>query len=290
MIPLDFVPGTHGHFLESVLNRAFGFTQEEFVLHDHLGTSHRKPQNYLRHRQISCNHYYQVDREILQTSDRVIRIVFDQDDLLLVSSLSLLRAADLGIDNNYLHLHTKSKLNNKFYAHILNDLYKAYGNQYQDMESIPRNILREYFKFGFKDPGINGYWKELQKLLEVPVKNDFRISLQKIYQVEELHKVLLDLADWLNLSLHPVSWLQFLHKEFLDKIPYLEHGSQCEQIIAQIISNQDVDIENLSLLQESYINARLENIFEKEMPFHPVEYFKNTKDVLNYIKLQAPNL
>jgi hypothetical protein len=57
-----------------------------------------------------------------------------------------------------------------------------------------------------------------------------------------------------------------------------------------VVAEQDIQIPQLTLFQESYINAKLENYYAKEMPFHQAKYFTNTKDVLQYIKTQAPNL
>ena len=288
MIPLDFVAGTHGHFIEYVLNRAFGFTSSDIDLFNHLGASHKRPVDYLQSRGIVCKHWFEVDADTLKKSNRVIRIVFDKDDILLVSSLSLLRAGDMNINNDQLHIDTKKKLNNALYVDTLEQIYSAYGDHLRTRNSIPRNILREYFKFGFRDPEINGYWKKLKSLLSNQVDSDFRIDLKKIYNIDDFVSVLKDLAVWLDRPIDIGPWLPLLHQKFISKVQYLDHTMQCEQIIEQVMSGIDTTIPKLSILQESYINARLEGVFKKEMPFHDINYFTNTKDVLNYIKLQAP--
>ena len=187
MIPLDFVAGTHGHFIEYVLNRAIGYTTISFDPFTALGTSHRRPKEYLHTRKIVCNHWFEIDPSVITTSSKIIRIIFDQDDILLVSSLSLLRAADLNIENNFLHIDTVKKLNNCYYTDTLEKIYESYVFLDRTQNCIPRNILREFYKFGFADPNVNGYWKKLQDMCRLPANNIFEIPLKQIYNLNYLN-------------------------------------------------------------------------------------------------------
>jgi len=45
-VPIDFVAGTHGHFLEFVLNKFFGITPFEAAPFTSLGTSHSVSKEY----------------------------------------------------------------------------------------------------------------------------------------------------------------------------------------------------------------------------------------------------
>lgn len=289
MIPLDFVAGTHGHFLEYVLNRALGYTDAEFNPFTKLGTSHHRPACYLESRMIVCDHWFENDPAAVTQADRTIRIVFEKKDLLLVSSLSLLRAADLSIDNDVLHEDTVTKLRNPYYSHMLEQIYQSYPFLDHGQNDIARNVLREFFKFGFGNPDINGYWIKLQDMRRVPAGDAFEIALDSIYDLAQLIQVLESLSSWLGRPL-TIDWLPAIHELFLSKIPYLHHRDQCECIIRAVIDQESIDIPNLSLLQESYINGRLEQHWHKEMPFHQQCYFTNTKDMLQYIKTQAPNI
>lgn len=290
MIPLDFVPGTHGHFLEIILNQTYGFTSEEFDPFTNLGTSHRRPRSYLESRQIICDHWFDNRPLELSQHSKVIRVVFDQDDLLLVSSLSLLRSSDLNINNDTLHIDTVNKLNNREYRHMLDSIYQSYDFLDPTNPNIPRNVLREFYKFGFRTPSINGIWVKLQQMLSVPVDNEFRIDLKKIYVLEDLIDVLQTLGSWLDRPVQIGDWLENIHSKFISKIPYLNDRCICENLIKCVIDQDLVTIPPLSLMQESYINGRLEDIFKKEMPFQQDLYFTNTEDVLYYINNQAPNL
>ena len=148
-IPIDFVAGTHGHFLEVVLNRFFNITKTNLDPFNALGASHNVNAEYLNSRLFVARHWFEDSTDQISQFNRAISIQFDLDDLLLVSSVSLLRAGDLGIDNNQLEIDTYIKLNNKFYQGLLAEILNAYPDFENSNGSIPRNILREFFKFGF---------------------------------------------------------------------------------------------------------------------------------------------
>jgi hypothetical protein len=287
IIPIDFVAGAHGNFLEIVLNRFFGAVSDcgdPFTL---LGTSHLKSQDYLNQRVFVSNHWFQTPHSLDQYS-RAISIQFDQDDLLLLSSVSLLRAGDMGIDNDQLEINTFQKLDNMHYRPLLAEIMHAYKFLDANAQSIPRNVLREFFKFGFKDPDINGYWKKQQLMSYTqPV---FVFQFKAFYNFDLFVKTLKNLEKFIGRSFNFCDELQQLHKKFLSIIPYQFHKKQCDQLLGYICQGRDFPISKLTLLQESYLNAQLEKKFNKEMPFHDSNYFTSTADVLYYINNQAPNL
>jgi hypothetical protein len=288
MIPIDFVAGSHGNFLEIVLNKFFGVVEHAADPFNHLGSSHIKSQQYLESRLFVARHWFELEPEVLKHAEQIISIQFDMDELLLLSSISLLRAGDIGIDNDQLEVDTYQKLSNQHYYYVLQEILVAYPFLNAESGSIPRNVLREFFKFGFKDPSINGYWKRQQCMQYInPV---FVFPFKAFYNQELLLSTLGSLEKFLNKPFNFCQDLLDLHEKFLSKIPYCDHKAVCDRIVIAVNSGIDCPIPALTLLQESYINAQLENIHNKEMPFHPIDYFTSTKDMLYYIKNQAPTL
>jgi hypothetical protein len=82
------------------------------------------------------------------------------------------------------------------------------------------------------------------------------------------------------------SSLEKLHKNFLDKITYLGIKEECDEIIQAVSKSIEMPLTKLSLFQESYINAHLENLFNIEMLFLQEQYFNSTKEILEYITLK----
>tara|TARA_R110000822_G_scaffold14173_8_gene50149 strand:+ start:1926 stop:2795 length:870 start_codon:yes stop_codon:yes gene_type:complete len=288
LIPIDFVAGTHGHFLEVVLNNFFNNTTTNLDPFNSLGASHKVNPEYVNSRMFVARHWFEDSVNQLSQFGCAISIQFDQDDLLLVSSVSLLRAGDLGIDNNQFDIDTFSKLNNKYYQSLLAEILNAYPEIDNTNRSIPRNILREFFKFGFSNPNINGYWKKQQQMhYTIPV---FIFKFKAFYNYNLFVDTLKELQDFLGIPFKFNHELEILHKKFLTLIPYAGHQQQCDNIILAIQEGQQQIIPALAMFQESYINGQLENIYKKEMPFHNLNYFTSTKDVLQYLETQAPNL
>jgi hypothetical protein len=289
-IPLDFVAGSHGHFLENILNKYFGITDTDQDAFTSLGTSHKISQSYIKNRVFVAEHWSERYQDQLKNFPTIVSIRFDLDDLLLLSSVSLLRAGDQNIDNNTLEINTVEKLNNEFYQDTLELIYQSYPFLDRTQKNIPRYVLREFFKFGFRDPEQNGYWLKLKELTYLPQCRVFYFEFKDFYNVDLLVARIKDLELFLNRKFNFSSDFYQQHQKFLSFVPYIQHKNMCDSIVNSVQQRTTRVIPLLSLLQESYINAQLENIFNKEMPFHQDRYFTSTQDMLYYIDNLAPNL
>lgn len=288
IIPIDFVAGTHGHFLEIVLNKFFDICPINFEPFNELGASHNVTKSYLESRLFVADHWFEKAKKKLNQCHCAVSIQFDQDDLLLVSSVSLLRAGNQGIHNQELEINTRHKLDNVWYRETLAQIQDAYPFLDSNGSTIPRNVLREFFKFGFADPEINGYWKKQQQMhYEIPV---FTFQFKAFYNLDLFVDTLERLENFLAMKFRFDDELIDLHQKFLHLIPYVNNQIECDDIINAVKSNKERVIPPLTLFQESYINAKLENHYRKEMPFYGVNYFTSTLDVLKYLQSRAPNL
>ena len=137
-IPIDFVPGSHGNFLETILNKYFNIVEITDTFTD-IGTSHRKSRHYHQNKLFSADHWYRRPAGDLEQFSKIISIRFDQDDLLLLSSVSLLRSSDLNIDNTHLEFDTRNKLNNRSYDYMIEQIDSSYSFLDRNKSSIPRN-------------------------------------------------------------------------------------------------------------------------------------------------------
>jgi hypothetical protein len=289
-ISIDFVAGSHGNFLEAVLNKHFGIVDAGDVF-TALGTSHQKNKSYHHSKLFSAKHWFELyPTEYMKQFDKIISIVFQQDDLLLLSSVSLLRAGDMNIDNNELEFNTRTKLNNKFYGNLLQQIDAAYPFLDSKEPSIPRDVLREFFKFGFRDPNTNGYWIKQQEMKYPDNAKVFQFDFASFHDLQSFVSQIKKLETFLNMNFEFDQEFYRSHEKFLSFIPYLDHKKICDHIIHCVENSIDIDIPKLTLFQESYINGNLETIFQKEMPFRSVDYFNTTSDMLYYIKNQAPEL
>ena len=291
-VAIDFIAGTHGHFLEVILNKFFSVVPVDFVPFTALGTSHNATEEYTKNKMFHAEHWSELYPAQLKKFDQVISIKFLPEDLLYVASVSLLRAGDMQLNNDQLEIDTYNKLNNNFYKNSLDTILTSYPFLQVDQinSNIPRYVLREFFKYGFRDTAINGYWEKQQVMQYLDNCDVFEFELASFYDFEHFTQTIKRLEKFLNLNFDFGRDFVKMYQQFVEFIPYLTHKSQCDQIVGQIISQVIVPIPKLTLLQESYINAELEKYFNKEMPFHQDEYFNSTQFVLQYIKEQAPDL
>jgi hypothetical protein len=77
--------------------------------------------------------------------------------------------------------------------------------------------------------------------------------------------------------------LQKLHSEFMKRQPYHDIKIKTDNIIENIKMGGDDDARELSLLQESYINAKLELWYNIEMPANEDDYFPTTRAIYEYV-------
>lgn len=284
-ILVDFVAGSHGHFLEYITNSWFGLMDPDavdFDLFSSHGTSHNKHwPKYFPNRVAKAEHWYLRTPE--RWPDRVIRISFRQRDLLRLSATTWLRAGDLGLDADQLQHDTWNKLST-WYASTRQTLADSYPDHFgPSRPNCPRFVLREFFKLGFRDPDQHGLWLEQQRMTYPPGTQVFEWPYHAFHDAALFEQQVLMLADWLGSSYSPPEKHHDLHQRFLSKLPYADLLPQAQSIWQLTHESGDHAIPALHILQESWINAMLEIEHGVEMPFDQPQWFSNTRDIRDWI-------
>jgi len=287
MISIDFVPGSHGHFLEYVCNKYIMGQSIDFNPFNSIGASHAKfdNENYNKNKHFRALHY---SIENIDRSDSVLRITVDHDDLLMLTAVTFLRAGDSNINLNDLQHNTYNILSNsKYFSWLVDSLNKSYPNlkMSADNPNCPRHILREFFKFGFTHPEQNGLILEYNKLSYPSDIKCFDFSYKSFYNKQLFYKNLDKIADWVgrtcSLDINDTIWDTFYSKQI-----FRNYKSHCNKIINCIANKEGLAIPNLDLLQESYINGVLEKQYNIEMPFNQEKYFTNTTEIIKHLCLK----
>jgi hypothetical protein len=285
MVSIDFVAGSHGQFLEYVCNRFVAQHDINYLPFNKLGASHVNIRN--KDFTFLANHFSELG---LKKHAKIVQIVFDADDLLLLSSVCFFRAGDSNIDVRSLEIETYHKLKNSHFSNLIDQINSAYGITLSDKNpNCARYILREFFKFGFKDPEINGFIQELKKLKHPADADVFTFRYKDFYSTENFIQRLSELAKWHGTVLL-LDQLEELHSMFLSKQIFKDDKIQCDRILESVSSNSDIEIPPLSLLQESYLNGVLENMYSIEMPFRQDQYFNSTQEIVKYLNVQNKRL
>jgi hypothetical protein len=140
MVYIDFQAGTHGNFLEFVCNKFLANVLADGNPFNRLGASHDK--KYLSDIKFKAGHYYFDSRgkKINFKNEKIISIQICENDLLAISSISLLRVANQNIDNDLLHINTYNKCNNNNYRHVLDTLI---NNFFVDQIQLSYEAVRD---------------------------------------------------------------------------------------------------------------------------------------------------
>lgn len=161
MIYIDFQGGAHGNFLEFVCNKHIAGIGTIGSPFNSLGASHNKL--YLEDKHFTAWHYFLYNnKRTTPETGKIISIHIDPSDLLLLMSISLLRAGDRNIDNKDLEVDTFNKLNNILYRWVLDNIienffYNQVKNSYDavkdptwpevssisDFNALPEHIRNE---------------------------------------------------------------------------------------------------------------------------------------------------
>ena len=282
LVSIDFVPGSHGQFLEFVCNRFVAKHSIDYLPFNKLGASHVNLRN--KNFNFVANHFSLLN---LPKQKRVVKISFSANDLLPLSSVCFLRAGNSNIDVRSLEVDTFNKLANGYFNNIIKLINIAYTENIhlsKEFPDCPRHILREFFKFGFKTPESNGLLQDLNKFNYDQDTDVFEFKFEYFYNTDVFVHELTQLCQWYGETLD-TEGLNKLHQDFLSRQVFRNDKTQCDAILNCITKNQTVPIPALSVMQESYINANLENLYQIEMPFIQEKYFNSTQDIVQYLNV-----
>jgi len=146
----------------------------------------------------------------------------------------------------------------------------------------PRNVLREFFKIGFKKPYQTGFMTQQEKMI-YDSSNDVTIfPFASFYNTDQFVQQLQHIAQWSGYEFKQETAIRQLHEIFLSKQPYRNSKIHCNQLIDQICQGKDFELPMLDLMQESYILAQLENLWNCEFPADTTTWFTNSRQLLDF--------
>ena len=139
----------------------------------------------------------------------------------------------------------------------------------------PRSVLRNYFLASFYNHFDHVLWIKNKELLNTLVINNILVS--DILDYTRLSSILENIFQY-NLD------FKTIHDEFLKRNIALHQLQLVKKVLHNIKNNVDQSIQGLNVISEAYILfcLDLENF---DIPFNlGNDFFKNTKDIVDYIK------
>ncbi len=276
MIEIDSPPGLHGNFLCYSINALDPKVREKSPF-TQFGTSHESYPKIIVRR----SYHYSMYGEPFM-GQQVISIYAEPNDCLLINLLQYSRAADYDLDlKNFEKDFYKQIKSTNFGAALRESLLKIFeiDVKYQD---ISRSQLRAFFKDQFANYENDSLIRMIRKQqYAFPVMH---VDFKRFYDFDEYIKVLHRTIDYFNLNytLDDFDWYKQLWNNFISKIHAIKWEKDARFILLAIENRQFEPID-FNLLQESWLNARLEVVYNKVMPEEQENYFTNTKEIIEYL-------
>lgn len=148
----------------------------------------------------------------------------------------------------------------------------------------PRHILRECYKIWFKDEHTNGFLvTQKERMVYNSSNNVLYMPYLSFYTYDEFVTYLQRIAEWSNYHFEPSQEFDELYAEFLVRQPYMHIKIKCDELLQRIFDQEEFTIPPLTLLEESYMNACIEQKYNVEMPFIQPVWFRNSVDIFNHL-------
>ena len=251
---IDFFGGTHGQFLELVVNHAidnnsYDISKNQFTA---TGACHNKNQDN-SYQPITRAQHWSLQNFPLNDEDFVIRITVEPEYFLIAVINSFLRAGDQSLDLVDLQNQTYKKIAD---LPKLKLFLKTLIDNHGLVESYSRRILRHYFASMFAVPeygvGMFNNW--------VPVRQSHNFKFSSFFSLETFYLELQSIAKFVNLKFAPSLELVELHRQFIERNQGWQSYKKCSKIIKSIIEQKTIEL-NLNLVEEAWINWRISQLF-----------------------------
>jgi hypothetical protein len=257
MIALDFYSGSHGHFLEYLINTYILKGPRVSGIFTELGTSHniRKDPDYMNFRLVEAAHYSEFDIPTLLVPEKVIRISANSTMEQVCYQINVFcRAGDIPAENKLLQIADHIRFNN---VSLRNNFYSKLKND------------------GYKTPG-QWKWNEI---------DSFVFPMAALYDLTELYRTLYKLSKFLDHSFNPDDSLSLLWKDFILKNQGLSYWIQTNDLLKKILLNTDFDFESDAWTQAllNYLLSDTIGINDSVLHHHN-KYPSNTSEIYQLIQ------
>lgn len=275
MIYIDFFGGLHGHFLEYSIN-SLDPVVRQYSPFNKLGNSHMPFQRLLA----TADHYTFFNKRLPDPS-KVIEIHTTVDDCLLVNLLTFSRAGDHNFDLINFNEDFSNKIRN---THLYTGFQQSllhYGINLDNNDPVPKCVLRESLKFNFTVPEKNSL---------MIAANTFRYSnqalivyLKQLYNKQTYIGLIEQIVNRYQLPYAvDQDWYSNLWEEFVKRNKVIQDQQYAKDVLQAVIDKKELKI-TLNIIQEAWLDAELERLYNIEMPPEQEFYFSSTTQINQYL-------
>ena len=152
----------------------------------------------------------------------------------------------------------------------------------ENFSDCPRNILREFFKIGFQHPENQGFITRQKKMTYDVTNEVYVFPYSCFYNHEQFTNEIAKVASWTGYNFTNSDQFVNLHSEFLQKQIYKDAKTKCDALFDRVLNREHFVLPNLTLLEESYLDSRLEKHYNKQSPVDILNWFSSSTQILDY--------
>tara|TARA_B100000686_G_scaffold342583_1_gene422005 strand:- start:1071 stop:1979 length:909 start_codon:yes stop_codon:yes gene_type:complete len=283
IIHITYQGGTHGSYLTYCIDRYSELTAPITELPFSGGTSHKKIRDESKsfinqyHPNQNPKPYFKFKHE------PHILITINEEDLLFIERWSTIRNNDYKVDTNADEIKFTPEFLQSF--NWVDSLKKYYNINLQDTNyTVPRFIMRDWYKLSFLNPKENGFMQWQEKMLEYKPKNCFKFPVSAFWDMNKFITTMKMLNEHWNLKLRVDTEMEDIHKLFLKKVTFLSTKNRADDIIKAIKKNIDYDLSDIDTVEQAYISAWIEKNYKFVQVPLCNQFFKNTKEIVQWLK------
>ena len=291
IVNIAFQGGTHGNYLRFCIDKFSTLTPElEGTPFCENNTSHVRL-NYSG--SVDRYHPSETHPHFQNTNEPHILITVDKEDLLFIDRWVTMRAGDHKVDvlKDLVSVHpdflNKYQWKDKFIKYYDIDLTK---------KSMPKFIMRDFYKLSFMDPDKSGFIIADKVLRENKPSNTLEFPVSCFWNKDKFIDVLEKMNKELNLKID-INGCGSSHDLFLNRLNFLETKNRAIEVTKAIQNKQNIDIKNLDTVEQAYVSAWIEKNHEFVIVPLCNKFFNTTGEIIDWLehypkhyKAMNPNL
>jgi hypothetical protein len=256
MILLDFYSGSHGHFLEYLINVYIFRCPKVDKIFTSLGTSHgiRADPDYMRSRSIVAGHYSEFNIPTIDPTS-VVRIQCNTDYSKIIYQINVdCRAGDIPAEKKKQNIPTNIQLN-------------------------PQSLQNDYFSklkfegYEYKLPG-DWRWSDSACVYDFP--------MESLFDLTALYFEMRKLSNFLDHSWNPDTSLVNIWKKFIETNHGVQSWKKCKNILEMSLANTPLEFD-CTAWEQALLNLMLQQsigcLIEETNNFP-----KNTQEIYQIIQ------
>jgi hypothetical protein len=279
IVNIAFQGGMHGHFLRYCVDRFSKLTPElTGTPFNENGTSHGTL-NYsglvnLYHPSTNYPHFK-------NKNEPHILITVEKDDILFIERWVTMRAGDFKIDLSDVEIDIPA--DSMFLQNFQwKDKFQKYYNIDLTKNSIPKFLMRDFYKLSFLDLDKNGFVDFDIKLKTHKPKNTFCFPVSAFWDKQDFFDTLKEAGERCNLELDLTD--QSVHDEFINRILFFDTKDRANNVIKSIQDKVNMDTIDLDIVEQAYISAWIEKNYEFVVVPACDQFFQSTAEIINWLK------